>query len=331
MATANAAEKTPPAGETAATEETPAAETEAAAEETAAEGETAEGGEEAAPVETTDKPAEGEAETPAEAKPLNELTPDELQAQLTPEQLMKVAHRFANKTMAAARRAEREVETVRGQNEQLTGQVSVYQGFVDQFQSDPMSALRRLPGFTTLRDFVERCTKGGAAAPKPEDDIAELKKWRADREAADRRREDEAQSQASQERVFSALEKEPDRFDLVLTDDGRTKLWNSIVAYRAAHGRVPNEKVFEMAEAIEERMTASLAKSKKFAQAQSAKTGDSAAASARPAASKTGAKTITNRSSSSGIVVRDYSKMTEKERDAAILADMYASGELTRV
>lgn len=312
------AEKTPPAGETEVIEETPAAEAEGATEEVAAEGEASE------------KPAEGE-EKPAEAKALNELTPDELQAQLTPEQLMKVAHRFANKTMAAARRAEREVETVRGANEKLTGEIATYRGFVDQFQSDPMAALRRLPGFTSLKSFVERCVASGApVAPKLDDEVADLKKWRADREAADRNREAEVQNQASQGRVFSALEKEPDRFDLVMTDDGRTKLWNSIVAYRAAHGRVPNEKVFEMAEAIEERMTASLAKSKKFAQAQSAKTGDSAAANARPAASKTGAKTITNRSSSSGIVVRDYSKMTEKERDAAILADMYASGELTR-
>jgi hypothetical protein len=320
------AEKTPPAGETAATEEAPAVEAEGATEETVVEGEAAE---ETATTETGEKPAEGEAEKPAEAKPLNELTPDELQAQLTPEQLMKVAHRFANKTMAAARRAEREVETVRGANEKLTGEVATYRGFVDQMTSDPLAALRRLPNFTTLKDFVARCVGSSAAAePKPQDEIAALRKRLDEREAAEQQRVAEAQNQASQERVFTALEKEPDRFDLVLTDDGRTKLWNSIVAYRAAHGRVPNEKVFEMAEAIEERMTASLAKSKKFAQAQSAKTGDTAAASARPAASKTGAKTITNRSSSSGIVVRDYSRMTEKERDAAILADMKASGEL---
>lgn len=314
-----AAENTPPAGETETTEETPVAE--GAEEATAAEGEAA------APVEG-EAPAEGE-KPPETPKPLNELTPDELQAQLTPEQLMKVAHRFANKTMAAARRAEKEVETVRGKNEQLTGEIATYRGFVDQFQSDPMAALRRLPGFTTLKEFVTRCVGTGTAAePKPTDEIAALRKRLDDKEAAERNRDAEAQSQASQDRVFAALEKEPDRFDVVLTDDGRTKLWNAIVAYRNVHGRVPNEKVFEMAEAIEERMTASLAKSKKFAQAQSAKTGDSAAANARSAASKTGAKTITNRSSSSGIVVRDYSKMTEKERDAAILADMKASGEL---
>lgn len=319
------AENTPPAGETATTEEaTAAAEAEAAA----LDAEEGVSSADPAPADGEPKP-EDEAEKPAEAKPLKELTPDELQAQLTPEQLMKVAHRFANKTMAAARRAEREVETVRGQNETLTGEIATYRGFVDQFQSDPLAALKRLPGFTTLKEFVSRCVgTAGTAEPKPQDEIAALRKRLDDRDAAIAAREAEAQNQASQERVFAALEKEPDRFDVVLTDDGRTKLWNAIVAYREAHGRVPNDKVFEMAEAIEERMTASLAKSKKFAQAQSAKTGDTTAANARPAVSKTGAKTITNRSSSSGIVVRDYSKMTEKERDAAILADMKASGEL---
>lgn len=300
--------------------EAAAAEVEETAVETPAEG--------AAPVEGEQAEA---VEVEGEEKPPEETKPEDEKAAITEEALRVAAVRFANKTMAAARRAEREVETVRGANEKLTGEIATYRGFVDQFQSDPMAALRRLPGFTSLKSFVERCVASGApVAPKLDDEVADLKKWRADREAADRNREAEVQNQASQGRVFSALEKEPDRFDLVMTDDGRTKLWNSIVAYRAAHGRVPNEKVFEMAEAIEERMTASLAKSKKFAQAQSAKTGDSAAANARPAASKTGAKTITNRSSSSGIVVRDYSKMTEKERDAAILADMYASGELTR-
>jgi len=314
------AEKTPPAGQPETTEETPAAEATEATEGESTEATSTEA--------TTEGEAPAEGEKPAEAKPLNELTPDELQAQLTPEQLMKVAHRFANKTMAAARRAEKEVEQVRGANEKLTGELSTYRGFVDQFQSDPMAALRRLPGFTTLKDFVQRCVGSAAAEPKPQDELAALRKRLDDKEAAERQRAAEAEAQASQERVFAALEKEPDRFDVVLTDDGRAKLWNAIVAYRAAHGRVPNDKVFEMAEAIEERMTASLARTKKFAQAQSAKTGESAAANARPAASKTGAKTITNRSGSSGIVVRDYSKMTEKERDAAILADMKASGEL---
>jgi len=317
------AENTPPAGETAPTEETPAVEAEGTTEEPAAEGD------DASTVDS-EKPAEGE-EKPVEPKPIAEMTAEELSTALSAEQQMKLAHKFANKTMAAARRAEKANGEIKATNEQLTADLGVKNGFVDQMINDPMAALQRLPNWKGIKDFVQRCVGSAAAAePQPKDEIAALRKRLDDRDAAISAREAEVQNQASQERVFAALEKEPDRFDVVLTDDGRTKLWNSIVAYRNAHGRVPNDKVFEMAEAIEERMTASLAKSKKFAQAQSVKTGDTAAANARPAASKTGAKTITNRSSSSGIVVRDYSKMTEKERDAAILADMYASGELTK-
>lgn len=325
------AEKTPPAGE-AATDET----TEVVAEETSSESPAPADGEAAEAAAEEGAQAEGEAvpegEKPVETpKPLNEMSVDELTASLTEAQLTKVAQKFSNKTMAAARRAEREVEQVRGRNEQLSGQVSTYQAFVDQLTGpNPLAGLQRLPGWTNLKGLVQRCIDaGGEAKPKTEDEVTALRKRLDDREAADRQREAQAQGQASQDRVFAALEKEPDRFDLVLTDDGRTKLWNSIVAYRTKYGRVPNDKVFEMAEAIETGMTASLARSKKFALAQSAKTGTSAASTARTAASKTGAtKTITNRSSSAGAVVRDYSKMTEKERDAAILADMRASGEL---
>lgn len=326
VARASAQAETPAKTET---EETAAAEpeTEGDAAPVETETETTEGQEGETPVDGEEPPVE--AAPDPEPKPLNELTVDELATQLTEEQLQRVAMKFANKTMAAARRADREAETVRTQNRTLANENTVYKGFVDQFQSDPMGALRRIPGWQglTFRQFAEKvgASKDGGGEPKPVDpEVAELKRWRADRERREREQAAEEGARASRERVADALAKD-DRFDLVLNDVGQAQLWSAITAYHKEYGSVPDDKVFEMAELIEARMS----KSRKISPSSGAKASTPTAGSGHAAGSRTAKpKTITNRASSGAPAIPDYSKLTEAERDRRILEDMRAAGEL---
>ena len=276
-----------------------------------------------------DKEAEGEEkppEEPAAAKALKDMSAEELAAQLSAEQQMRIAHKFANKTMAAARRAEKATGEVKATNERLTGEVATYRGFVDQFQTDPLTALRRLPGFTTLKDFVQRCVAGGAAAEaKPQDEIAALRKRLDERDARVAAETAAANARASQDRVYEALGKEPERFDLVLTRIGKAELWDAIVAYQRTHGRCPNEKVFALADKIEAELSKDVSATKKFA--GPAQKGTPAAAKAQAAASKTG-KPGTTAKSTPAARANDTDE-TEDEREARIIREMREAGELT--
>lgn len=263
---------------------------------------------------------------PEAAKELKDLTVDELTTQLTEDQLRRVAQKFSNKTMAAARKAERATGEVRQQNQQLTAQLGTYQQFVDQLQSNPMAALRRVPGWQsiTFKELAQKVVDAGNAAPEPakvDPAVAALQKRLDDKEAAEKARAAQDSAAASQTRVFAALEKD-ERFDLVLTDIGRPQLWDAITAYYGKHGRCPDEKVFEMAELLEARLEGSVSKSKKFA--RPAQKGTSPAGKPIHAVNK--GKTITNKASSAAPVTRENKAETEDELDRRINAEMRAEG-----
>lgn len=269
---------------------------------------------------------EAPAETPAAAKAVKDLTPEELTAQLPEDTLRRVALKFANKTMAAARRAEKSTGDVRASNEKLAGEVTTYRGFVDQMTSDPMTALRRLPNFTTLKDFVQRCVgSAGAAEPKPLDEIAALRK-RLDDDKAERAAIKAAEAaRVSQTRVFEALAEKPERWDVVLTRIGRAELWDSITEYTRINGRCPNAKVFELADKIEAELSKDVSATKKFA--GPAQKGTPAAANARPAASNKGKPTGKPSASTPATRANDTEE-DEDEREARILREMREAGEL---
>jgi hypothetical protein len=338
MAT-QAANETPPAGEE---PETPTTETEEGAEATEEEAEPAETEEEgeAAAAKAAKEAEEAEAKPDGKAKPedkpadepkaLKDLTVDELATQLTEDQLRRVGQKFANKTMAAARRAERATEEIKAAHDKLTGDHKVYVDFANSLRpgaGDIMAQLRRVgwKSFRELAEAVDKTPDRGAEPKAIDPEVAELKKWKEDRE----RRETEAAraetDRADHTRVAEALAKEPERFDLVLNDIGQGQLWDAINEYRKMYGRIPNEKIFEMADIVEARMTATLSKSKKFT-ASPAQKGTPPAT--KPTAGAKG-KTITNRSSSAAPSARENKAESEKERDRRINAEMRAAGELT--
>lgn len=301
-----------------------------AAAEAAAAAESGDDGSDAADkaTEGTDEPdADAKKKPPEAAKALKDLTVDELTTQLTEDQLRRVAQKFSNKTMAAARKAERATGEVRQQNQQLTAQIGTYQQFVDQLQANPMAALRRVPGWQsiTFKELAQKVVDAGNAAPEPakvDPAVAALQKRLDDKEAAEKARAAQDSAAASQARVFETLGKEPDRFDLVLTDIGRPQLWDAITSYFSKHGSCPNDKVFEMAELLEQRLEASVTKSKKFA--RPAQKGTTPAGKPVHAVNK--GKTITNKASSAAPVTRENKAETEDELDRRINAEMRAEG-----
>lgn len=266
---------------------------------------------------------------PAVAKALKDLTVEELAAQLSAEQQMRIAHKFANKTMAAARRAEKATTAVTESNTRLTSEVTTYKGFVDQMTNDPIAALKRLPNFTTLKDFVERCVKSGTPAePKPLDEIAALRRRLDERDAAVTQQRQADAARASQERVFEALGKEPEKYDLVLTRLGRAELWDAITAYTTKYGRCPNPKVFELASRIEAELSTDIGSTKRFA--GPAQKGTPAAAKAQATASKTGKPTGKPSASTSASRKNEEDEdEDEDERERRIIREMREAGELT--
>jgi hypothetical protein len=282
-----------------------------------------------------EKPEEEEAEEgekpPADEPPkaLKDQTVDELAKQLSDDQLRRLGQKFANKTMAAARRSEREVGTVREQSQRITAELTTYKEFAAQFKTEPMTALRRVLGADlTFKQFAEMVAKdpGTAEPPRVDPQVAELRRRLDEKEQREREQVVAENTRRSQAAVQDALAKDPERFDLVLTDIGRVQLWDAIVAYNAKYGSVPDDKVFAMADLIEGRLTEQVAKSKKFTARPSVKTGTPPAA--KPNAGVKG-KTITNRSSSAAPSKRENATETEEERDRRINAEMRQAGELS--
>lgn len=275
-----------------------------------------------------DKPDdEEEADEPVAAKAVKDLTVEELAKELPEDTLRRLGQKFANKTMAAARRAERDTEVAKSQNERVTAELTTYKEWAGQFKTAPMTALRRVLGpELTFKQFAEMVAKdpGTAEPPKVDPQVAELKRRLDEKERQERERAVAENTRASQQRVWDALGAEPDRFDLVTTDIGKGQLWDAIVAYHGKYGSCPDDKVFAMADVIEKRLEEQVAKSKKFARPAQKAT----PATNKPAVAAKG-KTITNKSSAGAPAVRANPTETEAERDARINAEMRAAGELS--
>jgi hypothetical protein len=277
-----------------------------------------------------EEPEEGEKPpTDEPPKALKDQTVDELAKQLSDDQLRRLGQKFANKTMAAARRSEREVGDVRAQSQRITAELTTYKEFANQFKTEPMTALRRVLGADlTFKQFAEMVAKdpGTAEPPRVDPQVAELRRRLDEKEQREREQVVAENTRRSQAAVQDALAKDPERFDLVLTDIGRVQLWDAIVAYHGKYGSCPDDKVFAMADLIEGRLTEQVAKSKKFTARPSVKTGTPPAA--KPNAGAKG-KTITNRSSSAAPSKRENATETEEERDRRINAEMRQAGELS--
>jgi hypothetical protein len=307
--------------------EVPADETPATDEEAGAEGEAA-----SEPAEGEKKPAGEPTEEDKAAVAAKAAKPAEI-----PEEVLKAAAlKFANRTMAAARRAEQATERVKAENATIASQLKVHTDFVAELQANPFAALRKL-GFKSVKDFVQRGIDAGGEPKEPtaDDRVTQLEKIIKDRDEQAAKQAAEAQTAQAKRNLFDVLDGKavesngakyhfPDRWDFAATDVGHDAVWEGIEAYTKQHGTCPDEAVLAIADGVERTLEAKFSNVKKFRQGQGAKTGQPAATKAAPAA-RTAGKTIANASSSGAPSSKEYSADWDESRKQMI-AEMRAEG-----
>ncbi len=278
-----------------------------------------------------DKPAEGE--PAAEAKPADEAKPAEIpEADLkaAAEKYAADAVKRANQTMAAARRAERAVDTVKTENANLKKQNEVYEGFVEQIKTQPLAALGRL-GFRTFKEFAAHCVATGSDRElTPEDRISALEKQLRESTEGGKKAEEDRQAQAIQRSLFKALDDHKEVYTRTSTRLGKATLWEAISAYGAKYGlkvhEVSDAAIGRLAEEVEKDLRADFGDPTIPASPAATKTGTSAAAPAATAA-RNGGKTLAGKASSGAPSVKEYS-LDPEERRKQVSEDMRAAGEL---
>lgn len=279
-----------------------------------------------APVEGA-APVEGEqteaVEVEGEEKPPEEAKPEDEKAAITEEALRVAAVRFANKTMAAARRAEQRTETVKQQNEQLSSSLKLHTDFIQELRTSPLTAIRKL-GFQSVRDFLDAGINAGGEpkAPDPVDEVKSLREEiRQEREKATR----EAQVAAIDNVIATKIDADKKTFARTATKHGKNVLWGEIAAYHKLHGSCPTAAVVQLANIVERDLRSEFG-DPVFAPPAGAKTPAPAPDNAAPGA-RNGGKTLTNKQTSSAPATREYS-LDPDERRRQVTEDMRAAGEL---
>lgn len=276
----------------------------------------------------------GNPETPVEGVPAEGAAPA---APEIPEPVLAAAAekfaaakiKAANQTMAAARRAEKATTEVRTELATVKTELGEYKGWVDQLRTSPSAALGRL-GYT-VKSFLDhlRNTDGGEKpAETVEERLARIEQERDAQRQGGQKAVDQAQVEASKGRVFSTIDKDS-RFDLATTDVGHTMLWDAIEAYHAQYGSCPDPAVFKLAEGVEKRLQANVAKTRMFSGQRPAATqnGATPAAQAAPAGTN-GGNTLTSRDTS-GAPAPQVLSLDPEERRRQVNEAMRQAGELT--
>lgn len=284
-------------------------------------------GEAAATVEKTPEElaAEEAAKTEADAKFLAELP--ELLKRIPEAEQRRLGQKYANGTMAAARRAERAAERLTSENTTLKAQIETSKASPS-LRDDPAGAMKAA-GFATAREFIDYLvTKGAGNEKKPDalDEVGKLRKEIEDRKAADLARENDAKVEASKVAVAGALKAQGDKYARVSTSIGQSRLWDEIAVYQRTHGNCPDAALFYLADGVERELRAEFGEP---APRAAAKPGSAPAQGATGTSARAKAATITSRGTSGAPVVREYS-LDLDERRAQVNADMLAAGELRR-
>lgn len=251
----------------------------------------------------------------------------ELLAKVPEDDLRKLGEKYANRTMAAARRSEKQVADLREKSTRLEGENKTFREFVQQLRDGDPVALRRV-GFASTKEFLDKVVAHGGepAAPTADERVAALERERDEARAKAQQAEVTAAIDASKKAVFTALDKD-DRFDLVRSDLGHDLLWKEIEGYFAQYGECPDEAVIEIAVAVESHLEAQVAKSKRFNNGQR-QPGNKGAANgnAEPGTLNPG-KSVTAKGASGAPVVVELSNDPD-ERRRQVMEQMRAAGEI---
>lgn len=268
--------------------------------------------------------AEGTGEAPAEEAPPAEQTPEEKAAAEAKEAEIKVAAgkyakellSTANKTMAAARRAEQRAQKLTQEQEKTASDLRAHQAFVKDVRENPLAALSALGiGDGTAKGFLQwQIERGGGerAAPSTEDEIKALKAERqAEKEAAARAAQ-EREIAESRARIKDAISKDTTRYARAASRVGQDMLWEAIKGYHAEHGACPDAAVYALADGVERQLRADFGEPIP-APATGANSGTPPAAGAAPAG-RNGGKTLTNKQTSGAPAATDLSLDPDERR-----------------
>ena len=261
----------------------------------------------AEPAATDAAPSEG-AENP-DIEPAPELTP--AAAELDEETLKSAAFKFANKTMAAVRRAEKRVEAVKAENTTYKQHLQVYAGFVERLQKGDVTALREI-GIGSVKEFLDRAANfGEEKPPTAESRIEQLERERREEREAAAKRDQQAAVENSQRLVFAHVDADKARWKLTGTSIGHEQLWDALGEYYQLHGDVPDAVVPIIADAVEKHLRAELGIDS--GQRQPAKNG---ASPSQPAAGggRNSGKTVTNKGASGAPTEKRYSDDDDERR-----------------
>jgi predicted HicB family RNase H-like nuclease len=274
-----------------------------------------------APVEEPAQPAETPApadapaetpETPAETKPAEKPTE---------ESLVSEAQRNANRTMAAARRAEARVQATKDENVRLNGELTTYKEFVGSFKTDPVGAIRRI-GFGSLKAFLEHCSNvgEGTVPDEAQEFKQEFRSWRDEQ----KKQAAEAAINESKSKVFSHVAADKTRWARTATKHGNDVLWEAIETYYDMHGEIDDDDVLYLADEVEKDLRAEFGEPS--APAQGVKAGSPPAVAAAPAG-RTSGNTLTNKGNAGSPAKREYS-MDPDERRRQINEELKREGLL---
>ena len=289
-----------------------------------------EGTEEETPAEvpvTEDAPAP-EGEAPAEGEEAAKPDPTEDDLKAAAEKYTSELFKQANKTMAAARRAEARISAVRSENNTLKGHLQTYAGFVTRLQQGDATALREI-GFGTVREFLDAITNHGEPkAETPDDRVARLERQLKEREDAEANAKQEALIAEQQKLVFEHVGGNKERWHYVATTRGNDELWSALGEYYAEYGSkirpgTENAIVEAVADAVEADMRASLGVPQVSPKLPGAKNG------APPKGeTKNSGKTLNNATSAGGAVTRREYSLDPVERKRQVNEDMRAANEI---
>jgi hypothetical protein len=294
---------------------------------------------EAPPAETETPPVEGETpvEAPAEGETTEAPAEGEQPAAAAPEKpeipeadIKAAALKYANATMAAARRAESRIESVKQENAQLSTTLKAHTDFVERLQKGDSSALA-LIGVSSVRELLDRFANHGEAKPKTPEDIAreEVERRWKEREEQIAAREHAATVASEQARVFALVDADKTNFARTATRRGHEELWGALGEYHNLHAAYfannpwTNEMVLAVANAVEKDLRQEFGDPPQVSATRpAAKNGASPSGTATPG--RNSGKTLTHKGSGGAPTERTRTYASEEELNAQIAEELRA-------
>lgn len=296
-------EEAAPAEET--TEGEPAAESATEGEQPAAEGEQAEG----------------------EAQPDDKAQPDETELAALAEKYAKDLWATANRTMAAARRAEARVKQTQAENATLKSHLSTYAAFVDRLSKGDPTALAEV-GFKSVKAFLDAVANHGEAKPETaETRVERLERELRERNEAEARAKHEAVVAEQQKLVFDHIGTDKDRWKYAGSKMGRDLLWQALGEYVGMHGDIDEAGVNAVADAVESGLREDFGAPAYTPKTSAARPAAKAGAPVSATEKKNSGRTLTNATSSGAPATRELS-LDPIERKRQVNEELRAQGLL---